>query len=155
MTVGRADFTWQKASHRPRNYHVLLRRFRICHELATYHPKSLKWLYVAHTRRLYAKVWPQHHFSHIQTTASNSLHYISIQLSPQDPSLEEKNNFHTLSLSSSLYYWFFSYIYPLQQAYKWQNGELDYDAKRYVMSVFYLIMIHMIYEVPNPLCKGL
>ena len=51
-----ADFTWQnfqKASRRPRNYHVLPRRCRICHELATYmyHPKSLKWLYVAHTRR--------------------------------------------------------------------------------------------------------
>ena len=45
---------------RPRNYHVLPRRCRICHELATYYPKSLKWLYVAHTRRLYAKVWPRH-----------------------------------------------------------------------------------------------
>ena len=52
--------TFQKASHRPRkgprNYHVLPRRCRIWHELATYHPKSLKWLYVAHTRWLYAKV---------------------------------------------------------------------------------------------------
>ena len=50
--------TFQKASHRPRNYHVLPRRCRICHELTTYHPKSLKLLYVAHTRQLYAMVWP-------------------------------------------------------------------------------------------------
>ena len=63
-TVESADFTWQnfeQASRRPRNYHVLPRRCRIWHELATYHPKSLKWLYVAHTRRLYAKVWPRHY----------------------------------------------------------------------------------------------
>ena len=48
---------------RARNYHVLPHRCRICHELASYHPKSLKWLYVAHTRRLYAKVWPRHNMS--------------------------------------------------------------------------------------------
>ena len=51
------------------------------------------------------------------------------------------------------------FLYPWQQASKLQTGELDYDAKRYVMSVFYLIMIilimiHTIYKVPNPLCKG-
>ena len=59
--------TFTKASRRPRNYHVLPRRCRICHELATYHPKSLKLLYVAHTRQLYAKVWPRHNVIQART----------------------------------------------------------------------------------------
>ena len=46
---------------------------RICHELATYHPKSLKWLYVAHTRQLYAKVWPRHkNFSGMEKDVANA-----------------------------------------------------------------------------------
>ena len=63
-TVHSADITWQKASRRPCKGPVTT---MYCHvqavfaSHATYHPKCLKWLYVAHTRRLYAKVWPQHY----------------------------------------------------------------------------------------------
>ena len=89
--------------HRPPWLRHCWRRCRICHELATYHPKSLKWLYVAHTRRLNTKRC-DHGIICLWTNKSTQLRpslFFLIALKPLKATTGERENTTTPELNLS------------------------------------------------------